>query len=135
MSEETQNPFGAEFVEATAGKFIKWEEVGQNVKGTCVDIYERENSLKNDEMQTIVVLEQEDGTDVQVSLKDASMKGACKKLVVGQQVAFLFADLIKSKVKGHQDFKHVKVYLGQLDPKFKTNEVDESEIKVEDIGF
>ena len=113
---ENQNPFGEGFVEATAGSFIKWTEVGQQVKGVCTDIYERENSLKDNEMQTIVVLETEEGETFQVALKDSSMKMACKKLVVGQQVAFMFAEEIPSKTKGHQSFKLIKTYLGQLDP-------------------
>lgn len=128
---DEQNPFGEGFVEATSGKFIKWEEVGQQVKGVCIDIYERENTLKDGEMQTIVVLETEDGDTFQVALKDSGMKGACKKLVMGQNVAFLYADKIKSKVNGHHDFKLIKVYLGQLDSKFNNND----EITVDDIPF
>lgn len=129
------NPFGADFQESQAGKFVKWEEKGQKVQGICTDIYERENALKGGEMQKIVVLELEDGTDVQVALKDSSMVGACKKLLIGQHVGFLFADLIPAKSKGYQDFKLIKVYLGQLDEAWSQKNVHNGEIKVEDVPF
>jgi hypothetical protein len=129
---EEQNPFGAGFEESVSGSFVKWTEVGQKVKGVCTEIYERENALKGGEMQTIVVVDTEEGDSVQVALKDQSMKSACKKLMVGQQVGFLFAELIPAKSKGYQDFKLIKVYLGQLDPSYGEKT---SDFKVEEQPF
>ena len=122
---EDQNPFGEGFEEAQAGQFIKWSEVGQKCEGICIDIYERENKLKGGEMQTIVVLEQEDGTTCQVALKDDNMKGACKKLLKGQHIGFFFAEIIPAKQKGYNDYKSIKVYLGQLDPAYQDKIVNE----------
>lgn len=134
MPEET-NPFGAGFEESQAGKFVKWTDVGQSVKGICTDIYEKENTLKGGEMQKIVVLELEDGTEVQVALKDQSMVAACKKLLKGQWVGFIFSEQIPSKSKGYQDFKLIKTYLGQLDEEWSQKNVHNGKIEVEDIPF
>jgi len=134
MSEDIKNPFGENFTEAVAGAFVKWTEVGQTVKGVVTDIYEKANDLKGGEMQRIVVVEQEDGTEIQVPLKDNGMMASCKKLMVGQNVGFLFAQVIPSKVKGHQDYKLVKTYLGTLDPDFKGG-ANTGEVTDEDIAF
>jgi hypothetical protein len=129
--DEIKNPFGENFVESVAGAFAKWTEVGQTIKGIVTDIYERENTLKDGEMQTIVVVQQEDGSEIQVALKDSSMKGACKNLLKGQHIGFFYAQDIPSKVKGHQAFKNVKVYIGQLDPEFK----GQGDVTDEEIAF
>lgn len=110
-----ENPFGEGYEEVKAGEFVKWKEVGQMVKGILVEVDERPNSLKGGELQKIYTIETEEGTEVRVSSRGKAFDSAMKKIVTGQRVAMLYQEDIKSKTKGNNDFKLIKVAAGQID--------------------
>lgn len=113
MSED-KNPFGEGFVEAQPSPFIKWETVGQQVKGIFREVEERESSINQGEMQKIYTLEDENGDDFRVGSRGKVFDGAMKKVLFGQWCGFHYAEDIPSKKKGYSAFKNIKVYPGQM---------------------
>ena len=129
----SDNPFGKDYEEVKAGEFIKWEEPGQLVKGILVEVDERPNSLKGGELQKIYTLELEDGTEVRVSSRGKAFDSAMKRIVIGQHVAMLYVEDIKSKTAGNHPFKLIKVGAGQVDAEWL--EKNKGEIQVDDLPF
>ncbi len=108
---EATNPFGEGFEEAKSGNFVKWEKVGQQVKGILRSVHESDNFNK-DGKQNVYVIEQEDGSDIQISSRGDGFDRAMSKVLIGQMVGLFYAEDIETD-KGNA-FKLVKVYPGQL---------------------
>ena len=135
MSKEEKNPFGEGFSEVTAGEFVKWETVGQMVKGILVDVEEKENALSGG-MQKIYTFEDEDGVEFRVGSRGKAFDSAMKKIVQGQWVALYYQEVIPSKVKGNNPFKLIKVAAGQMDDEWlKKNDHQLEEVSADDVPF
>lgn len=128
---DAKNPFGEGFEEAKSGEFVKWEKVGQQLKGILIGVEHRESSINPGEMQKIYTIEQEDKTEVLVGGRK-SIDSMMKKVVLGQWVGFLYAEDKPSKKKGYNAFKLVKVYPGQMDENYTAIPTADS---VENVPF
>jgi len=139
---KNENPFGEGYEEAQAGSFVKWDTIGQQFKGTYNGSYEADNAL-SDKMQKIYEFigesgdvnkdeEVETGKDYRIGTRGDIFDRIMKTVVVGQKVAFLFADEIPSKKKGNNPFKLIKVYKGELDPNYQPTVEIVDDIKFED---
>jgi hypothetical protein len=125
MSEE-KNPWG-EFKESVSGEFVKWDEVGKEVKGILTDIEQRESSMNPGEMQNIFTLQLEDGTEVRVGGRK-SIDSGLRTAVRGQWVLLKYEKDVPSKVKGNNPFKLIKVMLGNVDSNFGIEETEQGAV-------
>lgn len=126
------------------GNYISWGKVGDYVKGTLVEVREKDCRLPNHEgerqkeyeikvevgqfhnidenkmpVEPSVVIER--GQFYRFSGK-ASFKSALddsmRKIKIGQIVGIRFSDEVPSKTKGYAKAKILKVYAGEMDPTY-----------------
>ena len=142
-AKKAKNVFGEGFDEVKAGKFVNWcadngkgniyVPVGEVIKGILVGRDEREDQLKGG-TQMIYTLQGEDGVEFQLGSRGKIFDSSMKKIVEGQWVAFHYAEDIKSKTAGNNDFKLIKVAAGGMDEAY-IKENDLSETNVDDIDM
>ena len=103
MAEEkkdlVEDLFADESTELKSG-WAKFEKIGDSFAGILVETYEKSSAMGD---QVIYVLEQNDGTMLNVGLSATSHKRTNSQLKVanvGDQVAFRFVDEYETKFKG-----------------------------------
>jgi len=109
------NPFGDGFKESTAGEFVKWSKIGQQIKGIFVESYNTMSELTG-KPAIIYILENEAGEPFRIGSRGKFFDMAMRKIVSGQWVGFLYHSDIPSKKKGFNAMKLVKIYPGTIDP-------------------
>ena len=141
-NESNTNPFGEGFKEADAGAFIYWKEatakdddkkcipVGGSIKGTLTAVEDKESLLPGKEgvMELVYIIETEENDVYRIGSRGKVFDKQMSKVLIGQQVGFLYAEDIPSKTKGYSDFKLIKVYPGQMNPDFVVTPVRGEEV-------
>jgi hypothetical protein len=138
MPETASDPLGG--LEQVKSLFVKFNKIGDFIKGTLVDVREVESQLpdKKGEMQKIYELKAELGqyheTDDQKQVIEPpvlveagefysiggkpGIDAQMRRVKKGQIVAFKFTESKPSKTKGFSATKVIKVFVGGIDPTY-----------------
>lgn len=110
----TDNPWADDnFEEASQGEIIKWEKVGQEIKGKLTQIDSIPNEISG-KTEMVFTVEQEDGTPIRV-WERACFKPGMKQAVIGQLLKFKFLEERASRKNPTLNkYKLIKLYLGPI---------------------
>src|SRR3990167_2313012 len=117
-----ENPFGSNFQEATSGEIVKWEKVGQQVKGQVVSI-DKQVNMKTGAKELVFTILQEDKSRVRV-WERLSYRDNMKQVVVGQHIGFVFTEEKPAKDPGNHPYKVIKLFLGPIEEVSGSEDID-----------
>lgn len=139
--------FSDEYVPSS--NWFKFEEVGNSIKGTLVDRYDKESKDETMPDQVIFVLRKcevngekmnpEEEWNVGIKKSNTYILSRMKNVKLGQRVGFLFEKEIEPSRKGMHPAKSIKPFAWGMDEDYESmvaeSSESENEVNVEDVPF
>jgi hypothetical protein len=130
---ETNLPKGWEGANEVKSNWFKFENVGDNVKGTLTARRKQESDSPNFPDQYVYELKDEEGNmwNVGISVKKSGTVQRLNSCKIGQIVGILFSEEIPATTKGFANTKVLKVVEFGMDKDYEAFEADSKD----DIPF